>query len=121
MADGLLPKTAQADPTYVRIILETLVDTSLASLGERGGEQVTIQLTEEDGCAVIRVHDDGPPIDAKVDAMLFGPLRTTKVNGLGLGLPIARALARAMREELSLDRGASKTVRLDLPLREVRG
>jgi signal transduction histidine kinase len=127
-ADGLIvhahyskPVRAQADPTYVRIILENLVDNSLASLREGGGEQVTIGLTEEGGCAVIRVHDDGPPIDAKVDAMLFEPLRTTKVNGLGLGLPIARALARAMRGELSVERGAKKTFRLELPLREVPG
>jgi signal transduction histidine kinase len=127
-ADGLIvqaqcakPVRAQADPTYVRIILENLVDNSLASLREGGGERVTIQLTEEDGRAVIRVHDDGPPIDAKVDAMLFEPLRTTKVNGLGLGLPIARALARAMRGELSLERGTGKTFRLELPLRSVHG
>jgi len=82
---------------------------------------MTIRLTEEEGRAVIRVHDDGPPIDAAVRAMLFEPLRTTKVNGLGLGLPIARALARAMRGELSLERGAGKTFRLELPVREVQG
>ncbi len=127
-ADGLTVQAecakavrAQADPTYVRIILENLVDNSLASLREGGGERVTIRLSEEGGRAVIRVHDDGPPIDAKVDAMLFEPLRTTKVNGLGLGLPIARALARAMRGDLSLERDASKTFRLELPLREVPG
>jgi signal transduction histidine kinase len=115
------PVQARADPTYVRIILENLVDNSLASLREGGGERVTIRLTEEEGRAVIRVHDDGPPIDAKVDALLFEPLRTTKVNGLGLGLPIARALARAMRGELSLERGAGKTFRLELPVRESSG
>jgi signal transduction histidine kinase len=127
-ADGLMvqaqcdkPVQARADPTYVRIILENLVENSLASLREGGGERMTIRLTEEEGRAVIRVHDDGPPIDAAVRAMLFEPLRTTKVNGLGLGLPIARALARAMRGELSLERGAGKTFRLELPVREVQG
>jgi signal transduction histidine kinase len=127
-ADGLTvqaqcdkPVQARADPTYVRIILENLVDNSLASLREGGGERVTIRLTEEAGRAVIRVHDDGPPIDARVDAMLFEPLRTTKVNSLGLGLPIARALARAMSGELSLERSAGKTFRLELPVREVSG
>jgi signal transduction histidine kinase len=127
-ADGLTVQAhcdssvqARADPTYVRIILENLVDNSLASLREGGGERVTIRLTEEAGRAVIRVCDDGPPIDARVDAVLFEPLRTTKVNGLGLGLPIARALARAMSGELSLERGAGKTFRLELPVREATG
>lgn len=125
-ADGLVvqaqcakPVKAHADPTYVRIILENLVDNALASLRGGGGERVTIRLTEEAGRAVIRVHDDGPPIDTKIDATLFEPLRTTKVNGLGLGLPIARALARAMKGELSLERGRGKTFRLELPVPEV--
>jgi signal transduction histidine kinase len=126
-ADGLVvhaqserPVQANADPAYVRVILESLVDNSLASLREGGGARLTIRLTEEDGRAVVRVHDDGPPIDARIDAALFEPLRTTKTHGLGLGLPIARALARAMRGELSLERGAGKTFRLELPLREAR-
>ena len=50
-------------------------------------------------------------------AVLFEPLRTTKTQGLGLGLPIARALARSMRGELSFDDATSKVFRLELPLR----
>jgi len=114
------PVQANADPTYVRVILENLVDNSLAALREGGGARVTIRLTEEAGRAVVRVHDDGPPIDAEIDSTLFEPLRTTKTHGLGLGLPIARALARAMRGDLSLERSAGKTFRLELPLREAR-
>jgi signal transduction histidine kinase len=112
---------AAADPTYVRVILENLVDNALAALRDGGGARVTIDLTEESGRAIVRVHDDGPPIDARIDAALFEPLRTTKVNGLGLGLPIARALARAMKGDLSLERGASKTFRLELPASPVPG
>jgi signal transduction histidine kinase len=108
---------ASADPTYVRTILENLVDNALSSVRERGGGNVVIQLSAEDGRAVVRVRDDGPAIDPDVHAALFEPLRTTKTHGLGLGLPIARALARAMRGELSLETGTSKTFRLELPLR----
>jgi signal transduction histidine kinase len=53
--------------------------------------------------------------------VLFEPLRSTKTQGLGLGLPIARALARAMRGELSLDEGAPKAFRLELPMLASRG
>jgi signal transduction histidine kinase len=108
---------ARADPTYVRTILENLVDNALSSVRERGAGNVLIQLSAEDGRAVVRVCDDGPAIDPDVHAALFEPLRTTKTHGLGLGLPIARALARAMRGELSLESSTSKTFRLELPLR----
>jgi signal transduction histidine kinase len=114
---------AQADPTYVRTILENLVDNALSSLrerrsGPRGRGCITIRLAAEGNRAVVRVADDGPPIDPEVRAALFEPLRTTKTHGLGLGLPIARALARAMRGELSLEDGDGKTFRLELPLGE---
>ena len=109
---------ANADPTYVRTILENLLDNSWSSLKGRGSGSITIQLAAENGRAVVRVSDDGPPLEPAARAMLFEPLHTTKVHGLGLGLPIARALARAMRGELSLDEGAGKAFRLELPLRE---
>jgi|HubBroStandDraft_2_1064218.scaffolds.fasta_scaffold135586_2 signal transduction histidine kinase len=106
---------ANADETYVRTILENLVDNSLCALRVGGGKEITIRLAAEDGRAVVRVADDGPPLDDEVKKNLFEPLRSTKAQGLGLGLPIARALARAMRGDLSLD-GGGKVFRLELPL-----
>jgi signal transduction histidine kinase len=121
--DGLIvcvecdaPVQAIADATFVRTILENLVDNSLCALRSGGGGRITIQLAEEDGRAVVRVTDDGPPLDPEVRKTLFEPLRTNKSHGLGLGLPIARALARAMRGELSFDEREGKAFRLDLPI-----
>jgi signal transduction histidine kinase len=110
------PVRATADPTYVRTILESLVDNSLHALRGHGGGCIAIRLARESGRAVIRVCDDGPPLDASVRASLFEPLGTTKPHGLGLGLAIARALARAMRGELALDDTEANTFRLELPL-----
>ena len=110
--------TISADPGYLRAILENLLDNSLHSLRGAQGGVVTMTLSTEAGRAVVRVVDDGPALDPSVRANLFDPLRTTKSQGLGLGLPIARALARAMRGELSLDPSAAKSFRLELPLNE---
>jgi signal transduction histidine kinase len=110
---------ASADPAYVRTIVENLLDNSLHALrGAGSGGCVTIRVEAEDGRAVVRVYDDGPPLDAAARANLFEPLRSTKTHGLGLGLPIARALARAMRGDLSLEQADRKAFRLELPLRE---
>ena len=107
-----------ADPSYVRTILENLLDNSLHSLQSGQGGTVTIVLSTDLGKrrAVVSVADDGPPLEPSVRATLFDPLRTTKSHGLGLGLPIARALARAMQGELSLESGGAKVFRLELPL-----
>jgi two-component system C4-dicarboxylate transport sensor histidine kinase DctB len=75
---------------------------------------VRVALGSADSKAVIRIGDDGPGLSPEIAATLFDPLRTTKTHGLGLGLPIARALSRAMRGELSLD--ADNHFRLELPL-----
>lgn len=112
----LAPVMVSADPSYLRAILENLLDNSLHSLRATSGGTVTMQLTTEAGRAVVSVVDDGPALDPSVRANLFDPLRTTKSHGLGLGLPIARALARAMHGELTLDAGVSKVFRLELPL-----
>jgi signal transduction histidine kinase len=106
---------ASADATYVRTILENLVDNSLCALRAGGGKLITMRVASEEGRAVVRVADDGPLLDDEAKEHLFEPLRTTKTQGLGLGLPIARALARAMRGELSLEDAKNKTFRLELP------
>jgi signal transduction histidine kinase len=116
--EGGSPILASADPVYVRTILENLLDNSMSSLRERGGGCITVCLAAERSRAVVRVCDDGPPLDAAMRATLFEPLRSTKAHGLGLGLPIARALAHAMRGELTLEEGERKAFRLELPLRE---
>jgi signal transduction histidine kinase len=107
---------AYGDPTYLRTILENLLDNSLTALARDGSGYVTFSLARESDSAVVRVCDTGPPLPTDVRAALFEPLRSRKTNGLGLGLPIARALARAMNGELSFEAGEGKTFRLELPL-----
>ncbi|MEO8980709.1 MAG: HAMP domain-containing sensor histidine kinase [Polyangiaceae bacterium] len=115
-AECAAPVMVSADPSYLRAILENLLDNSLHSLRSASGGTVTVKLTTEAGRAIVSVSDDGPALDASVRDTLFDPLRTTKRHGLGLGLPIARALARAMHGDLLLQDGAHKAFRLELPL-----
>jgi signal transduction histidine kinase len=107
---------ARADPTYVRTILENLIDNSLCSIRSSGGSRITIRVLTVGGIAMVRIGDDGPPIDVEIRRHLFEPLRSTKTQGLGLGLPISHALARAMGGDLSLDGNGGKAFLLALPL-----
>jgi signal transduction histidine kinase len=109
---------ASADPDFIRTIVENLVDNSLQSLRSGGGSRITITLEAAHHKAVVRVSDDGPALDPALVSGLFTPLVSSKQTGLGLGLPIARALARAMRGELLLEDAAGKGFALELPLLE---
>jgi len=109
---------ATADPGYLRTIVENLLDNSLQAVRAGGGRNVTIEVRREVSRAVVRVSDDGMALEPAARAALFEPLRTTKANGLGLGLPIARALARAMRGDVSLEDADRKAFRLELPVPE---
>ena len=95
------PVRVQGDGLFLRIILENLLRNAIDAVPDRDGH-VDVQVLSEGGDAVVRVSDDGPGIPAEMAANLFEPLFSHKAHGLGLGLSIARALARSMGGDLSL-------------------
>jgi signal transduction histidine kinase len=108
---------AAADPGHVRIILENLLGNALESLaGESAGGHIEVAVEHGADAVFVRVKDDGPGIPPVIQADLFEPLATTKDQGLGLGLPIARALARAMGGELTIEGGAGQAAQFVLSL-----
>jgi signal transduction histidine kinase len=108
---------AHGDQTYIRTIVENLIQNSLQALRPRGSGEITISLGTTPSCAVVTVTDDGPPLEQTQARGIFTPLQSTKQTGLGLGLPIARTLARAMHGDLILDLNDYKTFRLEIPMR----
>jgi len=64
----------------------------------------------------VSVCDTGPGLPAEVMATLFTPFVTTKTNGLGVGLTIARTIVEAHGGTIdareNLDEGATFTVTL---------
>ena len=84
------------DPELVRIIVDNLVANAL----EGEGHAVEVRILQSATHVTLRVSDDGPGLSEERRATLFEPLRTEKTHGLGLGLPIARALARTLGGDL---------------------
>ncbi len=105
---------ASADAAYVQVIVENLLQNALESLRARGrGGRIDVDVRRRGARVELSVKDDGPGPDAETRRGLFEPFASTKAGGLGLGLSIARALARAMEGDLRCDDGS--TFRLDLP------
>lgn len=118
---------ANIDADFVRIILDNLVMNAIEGKGDRTGVRARLVVVRvgqdaEQRRIKIRVSDDGPGMPTKQgETSVFEPLRTDKSSGLGLGLPIARALARSLGGELetttdaSPDAGFTTSFELTLP------
>ena len=93
----------------------------LLNAGQQGGSpaQVRLVVREEEGAAVIEVHDSGAPPDSDTRHQAFDPFFTTRAAGLGLGLTVALRLIHAAKGTVTLgaskiDAGGVCTVRLPL-------
>ncbi len=94
--------TLTIDPELVKRLLGLLVDNALKY---GGGARIKVA----DAGRTVEVADDGPGIGDDVKRSIFELFTrgrgTTDVPGLGLGLPMARALAAAVGAELAIDDG----------------
>jgi two-component system C4-dicarboxylate transport sensor histidine kinase DctB len=107
------------DPELTRSALENLLSNAVDAVRLSHGHDVWLELQGGESLAVVRVRDDGPGVPESLRAEVFQPLRSTKgpQNGLGLGLPIARGLARAQGGDVTLETGGpGACFALTLPL-----
>jgi signal transduction histidine kinase len=118
--DVLSDARASADPKYLRIIVENLVDNAIAALRRAPGpKRLAVQIEARAEGIEVHVSDSGQGVADELRDTLFEPLSTTKERsgGLGLGLAVARGLARAMRGDLTYGprAGWATTFTLTLP------
>jgi len=110
--------TVMCDPRKIEQVLLNLVQNALEA--SPTGATVEIEASHDDESVQVRVLDRGPGVDAELAARVFEPGVTSKAQGSGLGLTIARALARQHGGDLELaarEGGGCEAV-LRLPARQ---
>ena len=100
------PKSLQARsaPLVLRSAVENVAANALEALrtnGRGGALTLSARRGDEDGSIDIFVEDDGPGIPEAIRSRLFVPFAASHSGSTGLGLAIARALARSSGGELT--------------------
>ncbi|MGW3206043.1 sensor histidine kinase [Streptomyces sp. NPDC001135] len=100
--------------------LERIVGPLLANAVRYARSGVTVAARREPGAVRIDVVDDGPGVPEAFVGDLFHPGRRADYgdghDGAGLGLPLARRLARAVGGEVSYDPGHTPGARFTVSL-----
>jgi signal transduction histidine kinase len=102
---------------HLHQVLLNLLHNALQATPDGG--RVTVSARRDDGWVVVRVEDTGPGFPDAVRGNLFTRFQTTKPDGTGLGLVIAKRLVEEHRGRIEADNapggGARVTVWLPLP------
>lgn len=110
------PVTLDGDPVGLQRLFANLVDNAV-----KYGRTARITVARDQDMAVVRIADQGPGLSAEDIERVFQPFyrvdasRNLDSAGVGLGLPIARATARAHGGDVELTsspQGVTATVTL---------
>ncbi len=113
------PPVVLADPDLITRVVRNL----LANAGRHACSSIVIETGCSGTLAWVRIANDGPPVPAEHRELIFEPFaridgaRAARSGGAGLGLAIARRIARVHDGDLTLEPGSEGAAfRLTLPL-----
>jgi signal transduction histidine kinase len=107
------------------ILIDNAIDAVLDRRGHSaaraqppGSIRLSTALAADSGCALVSVRDTGPGLDPERAQRVFEPLYTTKVNGVGLGLSIARSVIEAHGGRIWAEAGSNGIFHFMLPVKQ---
>jgi len=108
-----MPVSVVGDGGQLSQLLVNVVGNAIEAAGPGGW--VEVKLHHANGQATIEVLDSGAGPPAEVMARLFEPFVTSKPEGVGLGLAVARQVAQAHGGDVVLESKEPTTFRITVP------
>ncbi len=112
------PCTLLADRLQLEVVLRNLLANAFEAVAEQPPGQRRIRIrADQAGAARIGIYleDSGPGLSSAMTSHLFEAFQSSKASGLGLGLAISRAIAKAHGGELAAEAAAGGVFVLTLP------
>lgn len=110
--------TLLADRLQLEVVLRNLLANAFEAVAvQPAGQRRILVRTERSGGARIgiRLEDSGPGLSSAMTSHLFEAFQSSKASGLGLGLVISRAIAKAHGGELAAEAAPGGIFVLTLP------
>jgi two-component system sensor histidine kinase FlrB len=119
IVDPRLPRQAVGDPVQLRQLLVNLGLNAVEAM--TAGGALTFRASGSDGVLRFAVEDTGPGVAAAERDRIFSAFYTTKSEGTGLGLAVARDIAEGHAGQLELDESHTAGARfvLSIPVRSL--
>lgn len=102
---GAADDRLSADPVQLQQVLINLAMNAMDAMDSPAapGRRLTVATSDADDVIELRVADRGPGIPAALRERIFESFYTTKPRGMGLGLPIVRAIVDGHHGRLTIE------------------
>ncbi|MHC2518963.1 sensor histidine kinase [Bradyrhizobium diazoefficiens] len=86
----------KGNPVQLQLIIKNLVANAIQALAtvQDRSRILSIRMLDRDKETIVEVRDNGPGIAVEDEEIIFSAFHTTKLGGMGIGLPISRNFAR---------------------------
>jgi len=108
------------DMSYLNRTLTNLIKNACQAIPEDRVGQIDIKVYTQDTNVCFEVKDNGTGISEDKKAKIFMPYFSTKVIGMGLGLPIVKSMVESGGGQISFEsaEGIGTTFLVQIPLKE---
>ena len=98
------PDHVWVDRIQIQQVIGNLVRNAVEALRDQPDRRLRIGTEKKPGRWIARVEDSGPGIPSGMESQIFEPLKSSKRQGMGLGLSICRTIVEYHQGEIWIEK-----------------